>query len=94
MFCLDNWMIVVRTSESWPEFRIVGEFSRSIELSYLESIKNIWYKRYEHANPPCTSTHYWRTYLLHTSTRIRETEERDMSHTTAESCGWELQQYQ
>ena len=23
-------MIVVRTAESWPEFRIVGEFSRSI----------------------------------------------------------------
>ena len=32
-------MIVVRTSESWPEFRIVGEFSRSIELSYFESVK-------------------------------------------------------
>ena len=32
-------MIVVRTSESWSEFRIVGEFSRSIELSYFESVK-------------------------------------------------------
>ena len=32
-------MIVVRTSESWPELRSVGEFSRSIELSYFDSGK-------------------------------------------------------
>ena len=86
---------------SWSALRNRGPSSELsanflVRSSYhiLSPEKSAWYRRCEHDNPLCTRAYYWRICLVYASTRIRETEKRDMSHTTAVSSEWELQQYQ
>ena len=55
----------------------------TISYLFLASFSAPWC----HLSDGCHLTHDY-------GTRIRETEERDMSHTTVVSCGLKLQQYQ
>ena len=72
---------------AWSALRNCGArlgLSVNFLVRYFESVKKHLVQKIQPRDPRCT--YYWRAYLVLASTRIRETEERDISHTTAVSC--------